>query len=151
MVENPLSPDFFESSTTLYQVRRMTRDYQQLEMTGSMQSSYPGTISMLKDWTGGWKARHIHDGESDYLFRNTPDWSKMKEEGCRWMTEDGTLLARTSTEDNITPVLTFEHGLQKGMQDVIVSCWIGKLWSETAALQGREAETPTHSQPKFAL
>ena len=149
MVEYPLSPDLFDSSTSLYQIRRMTRDYQQLELYGGTQSTYLGTISMLKDWTGGWKARHVHDEGSDYLFRTTPDWSKMKEEGCRWMTEDGALLARTGMED-VTPVLTFEHGVQKGMQDVVVSCWVGKLWSEAASLQGRETKTSTQSHPSFA-
>ena len=43
------------------------------------------------------------------MFRTTPDWSRMKEEGCRWMTEDGTLLARKGAED-VTPTLCFEYG-----------------------------------------
>ena len=64
----------------------------------------------------------------------------MKNESCRWTTKDGTLLARTSMED-VTPVLTFEEGLNKGLQDVIVSCWIGKLWSEAVAAQNRDGES----------
>ena len=41
----------------------------------------------------------------------------MKEEGCRLLTEDGKPLAGTSMED-VTPVLCFEHGLERRMQDV---------------------------------
>ena len=83
--------------------------------------------------------RHNHDAESDYLFDTTPDWSKMKEEGYRWMTESVKLLARTRVKD-VTPTLCFEHVLQKGMQDVRVACWVGKLWSETVAIPRRKGE-----------
>jgi len=50
------------------------------------------------------------------------------------MTEDGPLLARTSVE-GITPVLIFEHGLEREMQDILVTCWAAKLWAETLAVQ----------------
>ena len=76
---------------------------------------------MYRDWTGGWKIHHMHEGKKDYLFRTTPDWSRMKGEGCRWMTEDGKLLARTGW-DGVTPVLSFEHGSTKSMQDILVTC-----------------------------
>lgn len=90
-----------------------------------MQSSFTGVIDMREDWTGGWKVRHNDEEESEYICRITPDWSRMKE-GCRWMTEDGNLLAGTGVED-VTPTLCFEHGLQRGMQNVLVACWVGKL------------------------
>ena len=143
MVEYPLGPELYDSSDILYDIRRITLDYQQLELRGGTQSALSGVVNMHKDWTGGWKVRHNHDGESDYLFRTTPDWSRLKEEGCRWMTEDGKLLARTSMVD-VTPVLCFEHGLERKMQDIIVCCWVGKLWSEAVALQRKEREKAPH-------
>ena len=142
MVEYPIGPEGYDSAHTLYDIWRSTVDYQRLQLRGGTQSSFSGVIDMHRDWTGGWKVRHNHDGESEYLFRTTPDWSRMKEEGCRWMTEDGKLLARTGVED-VTPTLCFEHGLQKGMQDVLVSCWVGKLWSEMVAIPREGEEKPS--------
>ena len=94
-----------------------------------------------KDQTNGVRSgKHtLEEEESEYLFRTTPDWSKLKEEGCRWMTEEGKLLMRSGCED-VTPTLCFEHGIEKEMQDILVSCWVGKLWSEAIALLGREGE-----------
>ncbi len=60
------------------------------------------------------------------------------------MTEEGKLLARTGMED-VTPTLCFEHGVEKPMQDVLVSCWVGKLWSEAVTGQMREGEKAQHS------
>jgi hypothetical protein len=137
--DNAVRPHQFDSNNSLYDIDRVTRDFQQLELRSSTQGVFTGTVSMIKDWTGGWKVRHNHDGQSDYLFRTTPDWSKMNEEGCQWMTEDRKLLARTGLED-VTPVLCFEHGLKRELQDVLVSCWVGKLWSETLALQKRNED-----------
>ena len=139
MVEYPLTSELYDMNDILYDIRRITLDNQLLELRGGTQSALSGVINMHKDWTGGWKVRHNHDDESDYLFRTTPDWSRLSEEGCRWMTEDGKLLARTSMVD-VTPVLCFEYGLERKMQDVIVCCWVGKLWSEAVALQRRERE-----------
>lgn len=141
MVEYPLEPEQYDTTDILYNIWRSTVDYQQLELRGGRQSKLPGIVTMHRDWSGGWKARHNHKGESEYLFRTTPDWSKMKEEGCRWMTEEGKLLARTGIED-VTPTLCFEIGLERGIQDVLVACWVGKLWSETVALPRRNAEKP---------
>ena len=143
MVEYPLAPELYDTTNILYDIRQITLDNQQLELRGGTQSALSGVINMRKDWTGGWKIRHNHDDESDYLFRTTPDWSRLNEEGCRWMTEDGKLLARTSMVD-VTPVLCFEYGLERKMQDVIVCCWVGKLWSEAVALQRREREKAPH-------
>ena len=142
MIEYPLPPDSFDAGDDLYEIVRVTLDYQELELRPNKQSPISGTITMHRDWTGGWKIHHIHDGIKEYLCRTTPDWSKMKEEGCRWMTEDGTLLARTSW-DGVTPVLCFELGSTKRMQDILVSCWVAKLWSETVALQRRASGATT--------
>ena len=46
------------------------------------------------------------------------------------MTEDGQLLARTGWEDK-TPNIRFDHGIDRQMRDVLVSCWVTKLWFET--------------------
>ena len=139
MVEYPIGPEGYDSAHVLYDIWRSTVDYQRLQLRGGTQSSFSGVVDMHRDWTGGWKVRRNHDGESEYLFRTTPDWSRMKEEVCRWMTEEGKLLARTGAED-VTPTLCFELGLQREMQDVLVSCWVGKLWSEMVAIPRKGEE-----------
>lgn len=141
MVEYPLHPDIFRSDDALYEIVRITLDYQTLEIRPKNQSPLSGAIQMHRDWTGGWKIYHHHQGARDYLFRTTPDWSKMKEDGCHWMTEDGTLLARSGLE-GVTPVFTSEHGSERQMQDILVTCWVAKLWSETVALQRLDVEIP---------
>ena len=130
MVEYPLSPEGFDENDVLYDIIRISPDYQRMELRGREQQSLAGRVTMHRDWTGGWKVRQEYDRGSDYLFRTTPDWSKVKHEGCRWMTENGQLLARTGLE-GVTPTLCFELGLETQMQDVIVSCWAAKQWSET--------------------
>ena len=139
MVEYPIGPEGYDPTDVLYDIWRTTEDYQRLQLRGGTQNSFSGVIDMHRDWTGGWKVRHNHDGESKYLFRTTPDWASKKEEGCRWMTEEGKLLAKTGVED-ISPMLCFEPGLQSGIKNVLVSCWVGKLWSETVAISRKGGE-----------
>lgn len=134
MWDYPLIPGNFNYNDYLYDIVRMRPDYQEFELRGKHQNALPGTIRMHRDWTGGWKIRHDHEAEKTPLFRTTPDWSKHKDEDCRWTNEVGMLLARSGCED-ATPNLCFEVGADMSMQDVIVTCWIAKLWSETAPLQ----------------
>lgn len=132
-------PRHFDMDDMLYEVTRVKPDYQEFELYGKQQNALPGTIRMHRDWTGGWKIRHNTEGNSKpYLLRTTPEWSKNKEEDSRWMIEDGVLQARSGWDDG-TPWICFELGLGRQMQDVIVTCWITKLWSETAAGQRRES------------
>lgn len=130
--------DDFASEDALYDIVRVRAGYQELELRGKHQTALPGVVSMHKDWTGGWKVRHSLEGGETPLFRTTPEWSKTKAEQCRWVTEDGTLLARTGAED-ATPNLCFEHGPARQQQDLIVCCWIAKLWCETVASSRRES------------
>lgn len=139
MVEYPLGSEQFDIENVLYDVIRTAVDYQTFELRPRAQSCLSGLVGMHRDWTGGWKVHHVHNGNKNYLFRTTPDWSKMREEGCRWMKEDGTLLARTGLE-GVTPVITFEHGSERAMQDVLTTCWVTKLWSEMVAMQSRGSE-----------
>lgn len=133
MIEYPLRSESFDSNEALYNIGRITLDYQKFEIRPKQQSPISGIVKMHRDWTGGWKIYHHHlDGLKDYLFRTTPDWSRLKEDGCRWMTENGTLLARSGL-DGVTPVFTFEPGSDRTMHDILVSCWTAKLWSETVA------------------
>ncbi|KAL8730751.1 MAG: hypothetical protein Q9166_003821 [cf. Caloplaca sp. 2 TL-2023] len=134
MWDYPLKAGFFDEDDVLYDIVRMRLDYQEFELQGRHQDPLPGTIRMHRDWTGGWKIRHDHKEAKTPLFRTTPDWSKHGDEDCRWSTENGMLLARSGWED-ATPILCFEVGAERSMQDIIVACWITKLWSETAALQ----------------
>lgn len=134
MWDYPLPTGHFNREDMLYDIIRVQPDYQEFEIRPQHPKSLPGSIQMHRDWTGGWKVRHLHeDATKSYLLRTTPDWSKKKDDDCRWMTETGALLARSGWED-ATPNLCFEHSLGATMQDLLVTCWIAKLWSESVAL-----------------
>ncbi len=137
MFEYPLKLEHFRWEDVIYDIVRVTIDSQEFELRPKGTGLLPGTIRMHREWTGGWKVHHCHEDTKTYLFRTTPDWSKVKDEECRWMTEEGKLLARTGWED-ATPNMRFEHGVEREMQDVLVSCWTAKLWSETVARQPME-------------
>lgn len=125
----------FDPDDMLYEVVKIKADYQEFELSGRQQSPFAGTLTMHKDWTGGWKVRHNTEGNSKpFLLRTTPEWSKHREEDSRWMLEDGVLRARSGWDD-ATPWICIELGIDRQMQDLIVTCWIVKLWSETVALQ----------------
>lgn len=53
------------------------------------------------------------------------------------MLEDGILQARSGWND-ATPWICIELSTNRQMQDLIVTCWIVKMWSETAAFQRRD-------------
>ncbi|KAK6430789.1 hypothetical protein LTR95_013053 [Oleoguttula sp. CCFEE 5521] len=136
MVEYPLPADHFDLDDSLYDICRLSVDYQTLDILPRQQAAWTGAIRMKRDWTGSWKIHREIETKSEYLFRTSPDWTKTKEQGCRWSIEDGTLLARTGTE-GVTPWLTFELGLDRTMEDILVTCWAAKLWSESVALPVR--------------
>jgi len=128
----------FDADDMLYEIIKIKADYQEFELSGRQQDPFTGTMIMHKDWTGGWRVRHYVDGNSKpYLLRTTPEWSKNKEGDSRWMLEDGVLQARSGWDD-ATPWICIELSIDRQMQDLIVTCWIVKLWSETAALQRRD-------------
>jgi hypothetical protein len=129
MFEYPLKPEDFKWEDVIYDIMRVTLDYHEFELRPKGPDLFPGIIKMHREWTGGWKVHHIHEAGTTYLFRTTPDWSRTKEEECRWLTDEGQLLARTGWEDK-TPNMRFEQGIESEMQDVLVSCWAAKLWSE---------------------
>ncbi|KAI4194600.1 MAG: hypothetical protein LQ350_007689 [Teloschistes chrysophthalmus] len=135
MSEYSGSESRFDTADTLYEAIKVKADYQEFELSGRRQNSFAGTMTMHKDWTGGWKVRQNTEGNSKpYLLRTTPEWSKNREEDSRWMLEDGVLQARSGWDD-ATPWMCIELGVDGPMQDLIVTCWVVKLWSETASLQ----------------
>ena len=136
MVEYPLSPESFDYTDSLFDIHRFSVDYQSLDILPMQQTTSAGVLRMKRDWTGSWKIHRETKTTTEYLFRTSPDWAKSKEQGCRWSTEVGTLLARTGTE-GVTPWLTFEPNLGREMEDILVSCWTAKLWSESVALPRR--------------
>jgi ankyrin repeat protein len=130
MFEYPLKLEDFHREDVIYDIHRVTLDYQEFDLQPKGKDLLPGNINMHREWTGGWKVHHNHEDKSTYLFRVTPDWSRTREEECRWMTESGQLLARTGWEDK-TPNIRFDHGIDRQMRDILVSCWVTKLWFET--------------------
>ncbi|KAI4193103.1 MAG: hypothetical protein LQ346_004006 [Caloplaca aetnensis] len=135
---------FLETSSTTINIRRaktrpemweysrfdgqfeIKTDYQEFELSGRQRDPFPGTLTMHKDWTGGWKVRHDVGRSKAYLLRTTPEWSKNKEEDSRWMIEDGILQARSGWDD-ATPWISIETSIGRQMQDLIVTCWVIKL------------------------
>lgn len=137
MHDYPLSLASFDDSDALYDIQRTRPDYQDFELRGRHQNPLPGTIRVHRDWTGSWKVRHNHVNAKgqDYLFRTTADWNTLNDEGeASWITEESKLLARTGWDDD-TPNICFETGLDSQMMDLMVTCWITKLWSETVTLK----------------
>ncbi|KAL8690273.1 MAG: hypothetical protein Q9218_004239 [Villophora microphyllina] len=138
MWEYSRSESRFDAGNMLYEIIKIKADYQEFELSGRQQNPLTDTLTMHKDWTGGWKVHHKKEGNSkQYLLRTTPEWSKSKEEDSRWMLEDGVLQARSGWDD-ATPWICIELGVRQQMQDLIVTCWVVKLWSETAALHGHD-------------
>ncbi|KAI9721649.1 MAG: hypothetical protein M1828_005016 [Chrysothrix sp. TS-e1954] len=127
----------YDNESTLYDGTNTKDSYQEFVLTGGQQDPLAKRLTMHKDWTGGWKVRRddLEDSATKaYLLRTTPEWSTSKEEDSRWMMDDGLLQARSGWDD-ATPWLCIEKGVGLQMQDLIVACWVFKLWSETAALQ----------------
>lgn len=135
----PLSLLYLQETDALYDIHRPRLDYQDFASRGRHQHVLPGTIRMHRDWTGSWKVRHNHfDAKGqDYLFCTMADWDTLNDEGeASWITEDSKLLARTGW-DYDTPNICFETGLDPQMLDLVVTCWVAKLWSETVTLKRR--------------
>lgn len=151
MFEYPLNPDDYRYEDVIYEIRPTSLDYQKFDLApknGGMMAMLPGALKVHKEWTGGWKVHHQHcppppgspppalslsaGFSSKYLFRTTPDWSKVNDEETRWSREDGRLLARSGWEDS-TPNIRFEvtvSELGTELRDALVGCWVAKLWSE---------------------
>lgn len=126
MADYPIGAEKFFQTDVLYEIVRFALDYQELELRASTGGA---EVKMQRGWTGSWKAQHEDDGAWNLLFRTTPDWSRGQDGGNRWITDDGTLLARSGMSA-ATPTITLEPGLEKNLLDLLVACWVAKLWSE---------------------
>ncbi len=131
MSEYPLRLDRFLPEHLLYDIVRMTPDYQELKLCSNIESPVPGTIRLHRDWTGGWKAYQQYQGRTVLLFRTNTDWLDLSGEGTRWSAEDESLIARSGHGET---ALTFEPNVDGKLQDVIVTCWIAKTWAETVGM-----------------
>ncbi|KAL8906512.1 MAG: hypothetical protein Q9207_001998 [Kuettlingeria erythrocarpa] len=139
MAEYPIGPDKFFSTGLLYEIVRVSVDYQELELRDSSATPESGTVKMRRGWTGSWKVHHMDPDTKtpELLFRTTPEWSMTDDKGCRWVTTGGQLLAKTTLHLE-APTLTLEPGQDRETQDVLVACWVAMLWSDTVTLQKRE-------------
>ena len=137
MNEYPLKPEDFNYEDILYDIHQVRPDYQEFELSGRHQKTIAEKICMHKTWTGSWKVFHKGEDRNDFYFRTTPEWSKLREEECKWVSPDGKFFARTGWDDE-TPNLCLEVGLESQMVDLIVSCWLSKLWAEAAASNWQE-------------
>ena len=142
MADYPIGPEKFFQNNVLYKITQCSSDYQDLAIHAKVPSAPYRKIKMQRGWTGSWKLHYDNnDGTICLLFRTTPDWSKTQGEGNRWVTDDGKLMAKSGGSDADgagTPTLTFEGGMSKNMEDLLVACWVAKLWSETVILRKRD-------------
>nr|POE71802.1 isoform 2 of ankyrin-3 [Quercus suber] len=152
MAEYPPSVDSFSVNDSLFDIRKFSVDHQMLDLRTKHQATWTGVIHMKRDWTGSWKIQKETKNGGEYDLRTSPDWARTNERGCRWSTESGVLLARTGVE-GVTPWLTFEGGLDREVEDVVVACWTAKLWSESVVLHRRAhaCATSRHSSLPTAV
>lgn len=137
MADYPIGVEKFFQAGVLYEIVRFALDYQELEVRASGAGAVYGEVKMQRGWTGSWKAQHENDGALNLLFRTTPDWSRSEAGGNRWITDEGTLLARSGISAD-TPIITFEPKLERDLLDLLVACWVAKLWSENVPLRKHE-------------
>ncbi|KAL3471355.1 hypothetical protein BJX99DRAFT_263375 [Aspergillus californicus] len=137
MAEYPLPPEKFPRQDILYDIFRMDIDYPELRLRANPDTSLRGDLTLRRAWTGNWQVHREDDqGVRRTLFRTIEtNWlSTTLDEACRWNDENGVLLA-TSTISTIT----FESTLDRSLLDVLVSCWVAKLWSENLTRQQETA------------
>ena len=131
----PLQPGAFDEKDVLYDIVRSDPDYHQFKLIGRHQNPLPGTFELSKLPAGDWEIRHDQARSMVPLFRTMTDWSQTSRQECRWTNDTDTLVARCGCEDD-TPVLCFEVGVERTVQDLIVTCWIAKLWFRTQMFCG---------------
>lgn len=140
MRDYPLPASRFDTSDALYDIVRLRPDAQDFELRTRTQAQEHagGVLRLHRDWTGGWKLKRwpaAGQGAPYYVVRVTPDFSKLdSDEESRWTSGTAAaLLARTGWDDG-TPNICFEPGVDRDTQDLMVVCWIAKLWSEFAGM-----------------
>ena len=133
MWDYPLQPAAFDDKDVLFDISRSSPDYQQFRLDERHPADPPTTLSMYRDSGGEWMIRFDHTLINMSFLRVMADWSTATAKGCRWTFSWGELVARSGWED-ATPHLCFEVGVNRALQDVVVACWIAKLWSETVVL-----------------
>ncbi|MCJ1429597.1 hypothetical protein MMC29_007512 [Sticta canariensis] len=137
MVGYPIEPEKI-FLTNLYEIGRTTLDYQELELRAETERARYILVKMQRGWTGSWNIHREDEVTFSLLFRTRPDWSKAQDEGVWWITDDGQLRAESgfeSIEGTGYPSITFERGLERHMQDLLVASWIAKLRSENITFE----------------
>lgn len=139
MAEYPIPAEHFNRSYTMYEIVPTTPNYQELEVRSSFRSPTQGIIKMNKTWTGSWKVVHENLNISRLLFQTIPDWSHPHNGGHRWTDSDKVLLARSykivGKEYTDPPQLSIEPFVDPDTRDVLITCWVAKLWMEHITLQ----------------
>ena len=130
MSEYPLPPGAFDDKDVLYDIVRSNQDSAQFKLIGRRQNPLPETFELSQPPFGDWEIRHDQARSMTPLFRTMRDWSQTSPQECRWINDTDTLVARCGREDD-TSVLCFEVGVERPVQDLIVTCWIAGLWFRT--------------------
>lgn len=136
MAEYPFPPEKFPREDLLYDIERRDLDCPGLKLRANSNSPLEGHLTIRRTWAGNWQVYHEDEqGTRSMLLRTTEaNWvSPHLDEECRWNDKNGSLLA-TSTMWTIT----FASGLDKPLVDILVSCWVAKLWSENLTRQEQE-------------
>lgn len=137
MAEYPFPPEKFSRENVLYDIERKDLDCPGLKLRANADSPLEGDLTIRRTWAGNWQVYHEDpQGTRSMLFRTVEaNWeSPNLDDECSWNDKNGSLLA-TSTAWTIT----FASGLVKPTVDILVSCWVAKLWSENLTRQEQEA------------
>ncbi|KAI9774241.1 MAG: hypothetical protein M1839_001743 [Geoglossum umbratile] len=157
--EYPLPPSSFNAGDTLYEIRSPEPNYSVLEIRGKDLSATPsGTLIMRMssagNWEVAWEITYEEHGPKHEipLFRaTTPDWSRPEDtQGWRWVDKTGKLLARMG--GGWAPHLTLEREVDTQTQDIIVACYVAKIWSDMVTIQrwygGSSPPCNCHNHPE---
>lgn len=125
----PLPPEKFDHDKTLYEITRIHQDYLDFALEGKTRGCLEN-VEMHRHWTGTWKIYQVENEEdkATLLFRCNPDPFSGKSSGQRWTNADGELLAKTWR--NGPPSFCLEPNVNQLIKDILVACWVAKLWSE---------------------
>lgn len=124
----------------LFEITKVRADHVEYSIRGGSANPEPSSTTLVKSWTGDWKAHQVIGGSDRVIFQTVPDWAAegakvAAGERTRFVGEHGELLARMNWLSQV-PVARIEGGLALGMQHLLVACWVGMLWAETVGRKG---------------
>ena len=79
MVDYPIDSENFSPTDLLYEIIRVSKDYQELELRAKTPNPFSKTIKMERGQTGSWRVHSAYEGTAVVLFWIISDWLKPKD------------------------------------------------------------------------